>query len=516
MEKSYDSTNYKVHKLSSSDHIRFLNYFDTVQQEIATCGATIYLMTDANGHFTYQAPNVQMNTGACHAADERFFQFTNLQMELLNAQRALDLAPSVATHQQRDAIFNQLGTLRYNPVIEDPRQKFFEQKLAKSRKETTEVTAAVTHVFRYLFSTLDSFLCSKLQVFASRTDAMHPPHINLVEGLQFLRQEMKGNPVANREACLAQIDKLRVATSLEELRFVLDVFVSVTSTVASSIRLYGGNGMLSNSQIHYKLLSKLDPNSSSLSYVRMQLTNQPPDTTTLAQLRDLIKPELDRVVDPLRSLGRSNVLSNSRNSSYLSFADPNSSSISNLSNSVEAFNSCQPVTFDPQAMVSQAVDEAFQAATRLYAPLARPRLDETSGSQPRNNSSFSSTSSTSASSDSRPKNVCTNFLKGTCDKTAEECRFLHPAHLEGSLAPGAEGRVPRPSANATTGRPFPRPPSPKKGPYKSTPKSAFRKPAGSPVASRKIQFNNKALVATYEEEEDQFEEEGDYEGDEQA
>ena len=349
MEKSgYDSTNYRIHKLNSSDHIRYLNFSDTVQQEIATAGATIYLMTDANGQCTYQAPNVPMITQACQAADERYFQFTNLQMELMNAQRDYDLAPSAATHQQRETIANQLTTLRYNPVVEDPRQKFFEQKLTKARKESTEVTAAVTHVFRYLFSTLDSFLCSKIQVFASRTDVMHPPHVNLVEALQFLRQEMKGNPVANREACLAQIDKLRVANTLEELRFVLDVFVSVTTTVASSIRLYGGNGMLSNSQVHYKLLSKLDPNSPSLTFVRMQLTNQPPDTTSLVQLRDLIKPELDRVVDPLRSLGRSNVLTNSRNSTYLSFSDPNSSSISNLSSSVEAFNSCQPVAFDPQ------------------------------------------------------------------------------------------------------------------------------------------------------------------------
>ena len=513
MEKlNYDSTNYRTHKLSSSDHIRYLNYSGTVQQEIATAGATVYLLTDAGGNCTYQAPNLQMITEACHAADERYFQYTNLQMQLLNAQQAFDLAPSFATHQQRDAIVNQLGVLRYNPAIEDPRQKFFEQKLAKSRKESTEVTVAVTHVFRYLFATLDSFLCNKLQMFASRTDAMHPPHVNLAEALQFLQQEMKGNPVANREACLSQIDKLRVATSLEELRFVLDVFVSVTTTVATSIRLYGGNGMLSNSQVHYKLLSKLDPNSPALTFVRMQLTNQPPDTTTLIQLRDLIKPELDRVVDPLRSLGRSNVLSNSRNSSYLSFVDPNSSSISNLSSSVEDYNSCQPITFDPQAMVSQAVDEALQAAARSHAPLSRPRPDGASGSQLRN-SSFSTTSSASASSDSRPKNVCTNFLKGICDKSADECRFLHPAHLEGSLAPGAEGRVPRPSTNAKTGRPFPRPPSPKKGPYKSTPKGAFRKPAGSPVASRKIQF--KAHVAAYEEE-DQFEEEGDYEGDEEA
>ena len=130
-----------------------------------------------------------------------------------------------------------LAVLRYDPAIEDNRQRFFEQKVIKCRKELTEVNTAVAHVFRYLFSTVDSYLSSKLQTFSSRTDQDHPPHINLIEALAFLRQEMKGNVVANREAVLSQLDKLRVASNLEELRFVVDVFVSVTTTVASSIRL---------------------------------------------------------------------------------------------------------------------------------------------------------------------------------------------------------------------------------------------------------------------------------------
>ena len=193
MEKStYDSTNYKVHKLSSADHIRFLNYHDTIQQEIATCGATIYLQTDATGACTYQAPNVQLITQASHAADERFFQHPNLQMNLLNAQAVVDANADPQSLNNLQVAHNQLVLLRYDPLVEDPRQKFFEQKLFKCRKEATEATTAVTHVFKYLFSTLDSFLCSKLQVFASRTDPAHPPHVNLVEGLQFLRQELKG------------------------------------------------------------------------------------------------------------------------------------------------------------------------------------------------------------------------------------------------------------------------------------------------------------------------------------
>ena len=288
---------------------------------------------------------------------------------------------------------------------------------------------------------------------------------------------------------------------------MLDVFVSVTATVASSIRLYGGNGMLSNSQIHYKLLSKLDPNSPSLTFVRMQLTTQPPDTTTLAQLRDLIKPELDRVVDPLRSLGRSNVLSNSRSSSYLSFVEPNSSSISNLSSSVEAFNSCQPTVFDPQVMVSQAVDEAILSVRSSLT-------SQDYGA--RRNSSFSS----STSEQPRPKNVCTSYLYGTCERTTD-CRFDHPASLEGSLGSRAEGRLPKAAVNLAAGRPlasrpssFSRPQSPRKGPYKSTPKGAFRKPPGSPAATRKIRFD-KAFVTMYEEDEEQIQEEEDEQQDDE-
>ena len=57
--------------------------------------------------------------------------------------------------------------------------------MVKCRKELTEVNTAVAQVFRYLFSTVDSYLSSKLQTFSSRTDPAHPPHINLVEALAF-------------------------------------------------------------------------------------------------------------------------------------------------------------------------------------------------------------------------------------------------------------------------------------------------------------------------------------------
>ena len=213
------------------------------------------------------------------------------------------------------------------------------------------------------------------------------------------------------------------------------------------------------------------------------------------------------MVDPLRSLGRSNVLSNSRNSSYLSFVDPNSSSISNLPSSVEAFNSCQPDVFDPQAMVTQAVDEALLSARSSLTSLYQPRTEEDHGA--RRNRSFSS----STSEQPRPKIVCTSYLYGTCERAAQDCKFDHPPQLEGSLGSGAEGRLPKAAVNLAAGRPSAprpfsssRPQSPRKGPYKSTPTSAFRKPPGSPVATRRIQFG-KAYVTSYEEDEEQIQEE---------
>ena len=102
-----------------------------------------------------------------------------------------------------------------------------------------------------------------------------------------------------------------------------------------------------------------------------------------------------------------------------------------------------------------------------------------------------------------------------------DCKFDHPPQMEGSLGQGAVGRLPPSTVNLAAGRPSaPRPPSssrpqsPRKGPYKSTPKSAFRKPPGSPVANRKIQFN-KAYVTSYEEDDEQIQEEEEQQEDDQ-
>ena len=96
----------------------------------------------------------------------------------------------------------------------------------------------------------------------------------------------------------------------------------------------------------------MDPNAPSLCLVRSRLTDRPPETTTLTELRDLIKPEMDRVADPMRSIGRSNVLSTSQGSAYQAYAqDPNSAAMSSMASSIDAYNSDLAPAFDPQSLV---------------------------------------------------------------------------------------------------------------------------------------------------------------------
>ena len=125
---------------------------------------------------------------------------------------------------------------------------------------------------------------------------------------------------------------------------------------------------------------------------------------------------------------------------------------------------------------------------------------------------------TPASSTPRPKTVCTNFLYGQCSRSAQECRFDHPTGLAnvlvnqgGAVANVSSGR----SNDRTSSRPHSsRPTSPSSSrpnsPLKGALKSALGKRPGSPAApsSSKIRFGN-AYTATYEEEQEKYEEQQD-------
>ena len=511
---SYDPTNFRANRLRSSDHIRFLSYYETIQQEMATHGASQFVATDPVSGAPLYIPNDSLTlSNLSRLADDRYLRFSSLQMDLCTANAAYAQIASLDNWNRCQVVLHEMGTLHYDPMVEDQRRKFLEMRMIKAKKETAEMTTAIAQVFKYIFATVDPFLSGKIQTFSSRTDPIHPPFANLIDSLTFLRTEMRGNTVANREALAAQLDKLKAASTLEEFRFVLDVFVSVVSTIATSIRLYGGNGMLSNSQIHFKLLSKINADASCLTFVRIQLNSQPAEITTLFDLRELVKPELDRAVDPLRSLGRSSVMSNSRSgSAYHLFADPNAASISNLASSVAAFNeeatSSENYT---ESLVNRAVEQALasrgQSTGRQSAFLSTSEQGE-----PVRQSNFTGDGQFRDGAPARNKIVCTEFLFGNCKH--DNCRFDHPPHLANSMKTGGA------SANVTSNRrpapprPLPnstRPPSPSSSrpnsPLRGALKSGLGKRPGSPAApsSRKIQFGQ-AYTATYEEEQEEQEE----------
>ena len=438
---SYDPTNFRDNRLTNSEHIRFLNYYDTIQQEIATHGASQYVGVDPAGKLLHYSLDLQILSEQSRLANDRYLRYTTLQMDLPIANATYDQMSTVANWNHCQTIMNELKELRYEaPFMEDQRREFLGQQLIKAKKETAHMTSAIAQVFQYLFATVDSFLSNKIQAFSSRTGPAHPPYVNLIDALAFLCAEMKGNTLANREACAAQLDKVNPASTLEEFRFVLDVFVSVIATIASSIRLYGGSGMLSNSQVHYKLLSKINPDAPCLTFVRIQLSAQPAETTSLSDMRNLIKPELDRVIDPLRAVDRSTNKSTSRwGAVHHLLSDPNATSITNIAVSVSAYNQDQPSAVPvTQGMVNRAVEQAVSLALNSLEnrPTAGRKQEVVAAWQSslgENGLRRQMSTSSGSSNPVRHKTVCTEYLWANCYRTNGPCKFEHPPHLYGSM-----------------------------------------------------------------------------------
>ena len=426
-----DPSDYKVNKLKSSDQIRFLLYNEAVLQEVATHGGNQYIKVDNMGVVIYSPPNLELLSTMSAAADERYYQNSNLQMELAKSRREHQQFNNANSYQRLQQAVNAAYDFGYD-AGENDRQRFLESKLTKGRKETTEMITAVAHVFKFILNTTDNFLAEKVRGFSSRSATA--ANVNLVEALQFLKEEMKGNPVANREACLAQIDKLRIATSLSELRFVVDVFVAVTTSVATSIRLYGGNGMLTNSQIHFKLLERMSPDSPSLTLVRMKVSALDPDLTSLARIRAEIKVDLDRAVDPLATVARSGVLSTSRGAALHVFQEPSATCLTNLSASVAGYNMAAVSSFDPAAFMAETIQKATSQATENTIALLRGANAEAAGNDLKSYYGGGSNGLRGGGGGPRPDrtNICTAFLYGDCER-GSICRFQHPARLAGTM-----------------------------------------------------------------------------------
>ena len=109
MDKSTDPQNYKLNRLKAVDHIGFFNYNESINQEIATVGATQYVQVNAVGVATYRQPDLRMLTDASQAADSRFFQHSTLQMSLSEAQAAYDRNANVHTFNGRQTIIDDLA-----------------------------------------------------------------------------------------------------------------------------------------------------------------------------------------------------------------------------------------------------------------------------------------------------------------------------------------------------------------------------------------------------------------------
>ena len=499
---SNDTSDYKSNKLKSSDQIRFLLYHEAILQEIATHGGNQYIIVDAAGAASYQPPNLQRLTHMSAGADERYYQNSNLQIELSTARREHHQLNNPATYQRVQLAQNAVNFFGYDTAVENDRQRFFESKLVKGRKEMTEMNTAVAHVFKFILNTTDNFLAEKVRGFSSRS-AMSA-HVNLIDALHFLRDELKGNPVAIREACLAQIDKLRVATSLSELRFVLDVFVSVTTSVANSIRLYGGNGMLTNSQIHFKLLERMSPDSPSLTLVRMKVDGRDPATTTLADIRALIKPDLDRAIDPLSTVARSGMLSTARGAAFHGLYDPSDTSMVNLSSSVGAYNQAAALpsaAFDPSVFMTEAVEKATSntlALLRGQEGGAGSELQSYYGGG--EGSALRRTGS--GTNKGERQNICTSWMYGDCER-ASNCRFDHNPLVKGLLKDSVAPLPPPPLRSAfKDGAGRTNSPSRSGSPARAT---GLKRPGSpGPQGSRKIQFGRAYnAMAGQEDNEDQ-------------
>ena len=528
---AFHPTDYKKSPLLYTDQIRFVDYYKFMQQDIAMNGASIFLQIDANGYATYTAPNIPALTKSCEEQDSRFLSNSNLQIQLASAYSNYQRLGDQDSWNAWLSAQAEVTNLKYNAAIEEPRQRFFRDQLTQGMKEANKMTVACTNVFRSINSTIDTYLSSRVQQYQSRISITDSPHFNLIDAIAMLVREMGGNFVANREALLDQISKLRIASTLSDCRFVVDAMQSVKTSVEASIGLFGGNGQLTNSQYHYKLLSKISPSSSELTFIRILITQQP-NTTPFEQLRAIIKTELDRGLDPMHSSIARTGASNSRGSAYHAGIISDSSNISTLAGLIEDYNhGSDQLERGQDGYVQQMPGvrnrpnddggyEAFYGGGADSAPIRR--TSSSTSYPPRFN----------GSTGQGRTNVCTDFLHGDCAR-GDNCRFGHPPNLAGALAGGGGGagvRLPSPpaaeafatqnNAHRREGNERGRSPNGGRGNGRgrslSPNRSALKRPAppGTPpaVPGKKISFgNNKAYAASVGRLSDELEDNGDYE-----
>ena len=183
-----------------------------------------------------------------------------------------------------------LQNFGYDPAIENQQQRFFADGLMSATKTKDAMVRATGSVFEWLLKCVDASLGNRIIALQSRIGAGTSPHTNLIDSIKMLIREMAGNPLASREQAVEVISRMKPASTIAGFVFCLNCMCSVHNVISASILLHNGKSLPSNSQMHHKLLSKIDPSSPILNLRLLAI----PDTTEIHAIRDLLKSDLDR------------------------------------------------------------------------------------------------------------------------------------------------------------------------------------------------------------------------------
>ena len=295
---------YKKEPLKATDFLRYPNYHQALQQKIASTGASSYLEVDAAQRPLYVSANLAALSIQSNEQNTRYNTHMELQMEEAMAlatynnwfnqnQMAGNNAQNLANWQGVVDVQQKMQVLGYNAGLEDQRQRYLSDGLQRASKDLQQMQKAVGTVFEWILATVDATLGNRVIALQARTGPGFSPNSNLIASISMLTREMAGNTHGSREALWEMINRIRPATTVAGFRFLLDAICSVWTVITSSIALHGGNGLLTNSQIHHKLLSKMASNSAELVWIRYRV-NHLPDTTPILEIRDQLKVDLDR------------------------------------------------------------------------------------------------------------------------------------------------------------------------------------------------------------------------------
>lgn len=528
---------YKRDPLRQTDFLRYPNFHQALQQKIASFGAATYLQVDALGAPVFRAPNTTLLAAQYEVASTRFLRQHDLLLQEAAASQQYnahstaypeDNVTNVANWLEVQASRTLLTQHNYSPA-DDARLRFLTEARTGAARDQVSMQKATGQVFEWILASVESTLGTRVIELQSRTGPGTSPHTNLIDSIAMLTREMAGNVQSSREACLDLLNKIKPATTVAGVRFLIDSMVSVDSVIESSILLHGGNGRPTSSQLHYKLCSKLDPTAPAIVSIRFRL-EAIPDTTPITQIRALLKPHLDRECHPAASLHRSSSLAPSR-----AHGSPNASHFGAFNAMIDAYNAAEGEGNLTQQQANRAVEAA--AWEEHHAHVAHeagqhnlgtvgglPAYDDlalaASGRPP-----YGSRGPPPRSASSRTP-VCSNFLWDTCER-GDSCRFSHPQlnELKGLLRTSSQNgsRVPPPPPPPSALTLARRPPPGGRGKGPLGPSTLSKRPPsparGTPAVKR-LSFANhtqhhEAAAYEYEEQpfEDAFEEggEGSYE-----